>query len=59
MSDRVSTFNRSMEFLPAENMCLLEENNSYREILLGKFREECSNKKKCLIWENIYTNMCT
>ncbi|XP_026076046.1 uncharacterized protein LOC113054602 [Carassius auratus] len=54
MADRVSAFNRSVQFTPAENMCLLEEYNSYKDILLGKFSGgECSNKKKCLIWKKI------
>jgi len=31
-------------------MCVLEEYNSYKGILLGTFSRECSNNKKCLIW---------
>jgi len=47
MADRVSAFNSSVQFTPAENMCLLEEYNHYKDILLGIFSGECSNKKKC------------
>ena len=57
MADRVSTYNRSVQFTPVENMCLLEEYNSYTDILLGKISGECSNKKKCLIWKKIATTV--
>ncbi|XP_051980727.1 uncharacterized protein LOC127642006 [Xyrauchen texanus] len=57
MADRVSAFNRSVQFTPAENMCLLEEYNIYKDILFGKFNGECSNKKKCLIWKKIATTV--
>ena len=57
MADRVRAFNRSVQFTPVENMSLLEEYNSYKDILLGKFNGECSNKKKCLIWKKIATTV--
>jgi len=57
MVDRISAFNRSVQFTPAEDMCVLGEYNSYKDILLGKFSGECSNKKKCLIWTKIATTV--
>lgn len=44
---------RSVPFTHSENLAILEEFNSYKGILLGKFNEECSNKKKHEVWRKI------
>lgn len=50
MADQDTTSNRLTLFTPAENVCLLEEFNSYKDVLFGKFNEMC-NKKKNLQWQ--------
>jgi len=57
MADRVSAFNYSVQFTPVENVCLFEDYNTYKDILIWKFCRECSNKKKCLIWKKIATTV--
>lgn len=45
MADRTTASDGSAPFTPVENVCFLEEFNSYKDILLGKFLEECNNTK--------------
>ncbi|XP_060797941.1 uncharacterized protein LOC132899907 [Neoarius graeffei] len=45
--------NRSVPFTHSENLAILEEFNSYKGVLLGKFNEECTNKKKHEVWKKI------
>ena len=44
-------------FTHSENLCILDEFNSSKDTLLGKFNQECSNKKKNEIWKKITTSV--
>ncbi|XP_060756004.1 uncharacterized protein LOC132867220 [Neoarius graeffei] len=48
---------RSVPYSHSENLAILEEFNSYKDVLLGKFSEECSNKKKHEVWEKITSSV--
>ena len=49
MADQVTASNHSAPFTPTESMFLLEEFNSYKDILLGKFNKECNNKMEATV----------
>ncbi|MGH0178012.1 UNVERIFIED_CONTAM: hypothetical protein FKN15_076376 [Acipenser sinensis] len=44
---------RCSQFTVTEKLCLLEEYNAEKEILLGKFSEKCTNVHKHKAWDKI------
>lgn len=46
MADQSNVSNLSAMFSTSEDVCHLEEFNSCKDILLGKFINKCSNNKK-------------